>query len=70
MEDYQIFCSAFFLAGTSFLAYVGHVYWLQAEIKAAKTTKATIFFISMALVKQKYHSFNRKQINKTIIQTV
>lgn len=51
-ED-QIFCSAFFLAGTSFFVYVGQVYWLHAEMKAAKSTKATIFFILMALVKQK-----------------
>jgi hypothetical protein len=31
--------------GASFLLYVGQVYWLQAEIKAAKATKAISFFI-------------------------
>jgi hypothetical protein len=58
-NDYPRF-SVFF---TSFLAYVGQVYWLQEANIAARATKAINFFITgVFFIRQKYQSFNLKQI--------
>ena len=48
------------------MLYVGQVYWLHAEIKAARAIKATIFFIRGDFgSKQKYNSLRTKQIRLT-----
>ncbi|HLT75554.1 MAG TPA: hypothetical protein VKZ68_10715 [Ohtaekwangia sp.] len=49
----QAFSSATGSCLVSVLLYVGQVYWLQAEMKAANATKARIFFIDHILVKNK-----------------
>jgi len=47
---------------TSFLLYVGQVYWLHEVRKARRAAKARIFFITSGLKEQKYQSFKIIQI--------